>query len=65
MATVAEAEREPAWEALLDVDLLKLGREAPMVGMLGALRMLPEIVGHLLDIMAALRNLVITALRLA
>jgi hypothetical protein len=48
VATVADADVEKAWRALLDVDLLKLGREAPMVGMLGALRMLPEIVGHLL-----------------
>ncbi len=48
VATVADADRETAWRALLDVDLLKLGREAPVVGMLGALRMLPEIVGHLL-----------------
>jgi hypothetical protein len=48
VATVADADREAAWRALLDVDLLRLGREAPMVGMLGALRMLPEIVGHLL-----------------
>ena len=48
VATVAEAGREPTWAALLNVDLLKLGREAPMVGMLGALRMLPEIVGHLI-----------------
>jgi hypothetical protein len=48
VATVADADRETAWEALLDVDLLKLGREAPLVGMLGALRMLPEVVGHLL-----------------
>jgi hypothetical protein len=48
VATVAEAGRETAWQALLDVDLLKLGREAPVVGMLGALRMLPEVVGHLL-----------------
>jgi hypothetical protein len=48
VATVAETDRETAWEALLDVDLLKLGREAPLVGMLGALRMLPEVVGHLL-----------------
>jgi hypothetical protein len=37
-----------AWKALLDVDLLEVGREAPVVGMLGALRVLPEIVGHLL-----------------
>ena len=48
VATVADADRETAWRALLDVDLLKLGREAPVVGMLGALRMLPEVVGHLL-----------------
>jgi hypothetical protein len=48
VATVADADRETAWRALLDVDLLKLGREAPLVGMLGALRMLPEVVGHLL-----------------
>ena len=48
VATVADADAGTAWRALLDVDLLKLGREAPMVGMLGALRMLPEIVGHLL-----------------
>jgi len=48
VATVADTDRETAWRALLDVDLLELGREAPMVGMLGALRMLPEIVGDLL-----------------
>ena len=48
VATVADADRQTAWRALLDVDLLKLGREAPLVGMLGALRMLPEVVGHLL-----------------
>jgi hypothetical protein len=48
VATTADAERETAWQALLDVDLLTLGREAPVVGMLGARRMLPEVVGHLL-----------------
>ena len=48
VAAVVEADRETVWRALLDVDLLKLGREAPLVGMLGALRMLPEVVGHLL-----------------
>jgi hypothetical protein len=48
VATVAEADRHTAWRALLNVDLLALGREAPVVGMLGALRMLPEVVGHLL-----------------
>ena len=48
VAVVVEAARPVAWQALLDVDLLKLGREAPLVGMLGALRMLPEVVGHFL-----------------
>jgi hypothetical protein len=48
VAAVVGADRETTWRALLDVDLLKLGREAPLVGMLGALRMLPEVVGHLL-----------------
>ena len=48
VATVADTDAGTAWQALLDVDLLKVGREAPMVGVLGALRMLPEIVGHLL-----------------
>lgn len=48
VAGVVEADREVTWQALLDVDLLKLGRAAPLVGMLGALRMLPEVVGHLL-----------------
>lgn len=48
VAAVAEADKSAAWQALLDVDLLKVGREAPLVGMLGALRMLPELVGHLL-----------------
>jgi hypothetical protein len=48
VATVAGADSETAWQALLDVDLLALGREAPLVGVLGALRMLPEIVGQLL-----------------
>ena len=48
VAAVVEADRQAAWQALLDVDLLKLGREAPVVGMLGALRMLPEVIGHLL-----------------
>jgi hypothetical protein len=48
VAAVVEADTARTWQALLDVDLLKLGREAPLVGMLGALRMLPEIVGHVL-----------------
>ena len=48
VAAVTDADSETTWQALLDVDLLKLGREAPLVGMLAALRMLPEVVGHVL-----------------
>jgi hypothetical protein len=48
VAARTAADTGTAWQALLDVDLLKLGRQAPLVGMLGALRMLPELVGHLL-----------------
>jgi hypothetical protein len=47
VATVAYADQGTAWRALLDVDLLELGREATVVGMLGALRVLPEIVDQL------------------
>jgi len=48
VAVVARAEPARAWEALLDVDLIELGRRRPLVGMLGALRVLPELVGHVL-----------------
>lgn len=48
IATVVEVDRRRTWYALLSVDLLEVGRQAPLVGALGALRMLPELVGHLL-----------------
>jgi hypothetical protein len=48
VAMVVAGDRATAWRALLDVDLLQVGREAPVVGMLGAVRMLPEIVWHML-----------------
>jgi hypothetical protein len=48
VAVVVEADCETVWRALLDVDILEVGRTAPLVGMLGAVRMLPEVVGHLL-----------------
>lgn len=34
--------------ALLDVDLIALGRARPLIGVLGAMRMLPDILSHLL-----------------
>jgi hypothetical protein len=48
VATVVEADVQTAWEALMDVDLIEIGRRKPMVGLLGALRMLPELASHLL-----------------
>lgn len=46
VAVTVEANAEVAWEALMDVDLLELGRTAPLVGLLGGLRALPDIVAH-------------------
>jgi len=48
VATVVDAEPQVVWEALMDVDLLDVGKRVPLAGVLGALRMLPEIVSHLL-----------------
>lgn len=48
VARVVDAGRERCWHALLDVDLLQLGREAPLVGILGALRAAPEMLSNLL-----------------
>ena len=48
VATVVEADVTTTWQALMQVDLIEVGRTRPMVGLLGALRALPEVVGHLL-----------------
>jgi hypothetical protein len=48
VATVVEADLETTWAALMNVDLIDVGRRRPSVAVLGALRLLPEIVGHLL-----------------
>jgi hypothetical protein len=48
VALVVDADRSTAWDALMGVDLLELGRRTPLVGVLGGIRMLPELVGHLL-----------------
>jgi len=48
VATVVDAEPQVVWEALIDIDLLEVGKRVPLAGVLGALRMLPEIVSHLL-----------------
>jgi hypothetical protein len=48
VATIVEADLATTWAALMDVDLIDVGRKRPLVAVLGALRVLPDIVGHLL-----------------
>jgi hypothetical protein len=48
VASVVEADPQTVWDALMDVDLLEVGKRAPLAGVLGALRLLPELVSHLL-----------------
>lgn len=48
VAVVVEADQATTWQALMNVDLIDVGRRRPLVGVLGALRALPEIVSHLL-----------------
>jgi hypothetical protein len=48
LAVVVEADADATWRALTSADLIEVGRRRPLVGVLGALRVLPEIVAHLL-----------------
>lgn len=48
VATLVRADRDVTWEALMDVDLVAIGRSKPLIGFLGAVRMLPELASHLL-----------------
>ncbi len=48
VATVVEADLATTWTALTQVDLIDVGRKRPLVAALGALRILPDLVGHLL-----------------
>jgi hypothetical protein len=48
LALVVEADVATTWNALLDADLIDVGRRRPLVGVLGALRALPQIVSELL-----------------
>lgn len=48
VATVVGADLATTWDALMDVDLIDVGRKRPLVGVLGAIRMLPDIVSHML-----------------
>lgn len=48
VATVVHSDVAATWQALLDVDLIEVGRKRPAVAVLGALRALPEIASHVL-----------------
>jgi len=48
VAMVVSAAPQAVWEALVDTDLIEVGRRTPLAGLLGALRVLPELVSHLL-----------------
>lgn len=48
VAVEVAAGPEPAWRALMDADLIEVGRRRKVVGALGALRGLPEIAAGLL-----------------
>ncbi|MCB0874818.1 MAG: hypothetical protein R2718_12060 [Solirubrobacterales bacterium] len=46
IARESDAGADAAWQALLDVDLIALGRSRPLVGILGAARAAPELVAR-------------------
>lgn len=48
VATVVDADPATTWNALMDVDLLDVGRRRPGVAILGALRAMPDVLDHLL-----------------
>ena len=48
VATVVHADVGTTWDALMEVDLIDVGRKRPLVGMLGAVRVLPDIVSQML-----------------
>ena len=48
VATVVRADVATTWEALMEVDLIDVGRQRPLIGALGALRTLPDVVSSLL-----------------
>ncbi len=48
VAVVVRADVAATWRALKQVDLIDVGRRRPLVGALGALRALPDLVAHVL-----------------
>jgi hypothetical protein len=47
VAVVVDADAATTWRTLLEADLIEVGRRRPLVGLLGALRALPEVVNRL------------------
>jgi len=48
VANVVDADLATTWDALMEVDLIDVGRKRPLVGILGAIRILPDVVSHIL-----------------
>jgi hypothetical protein len=48
VAVVVDADVDVTWRALIEADLIEVGRRKPFVGALGALRMLPELAAQIL-----------------
>lgn len=48
VATVVNADVANTWAALMDVDLIEVGRKRPLIGVLGAIRILPDVVSQLM-----------------
>ena len=48
VATVVHADVATTWDALMEGDLIAVGRKRPLVGVLGAIRVLPDIVSQML-----------------
>jgi len=48
VSTLVDADVAATWDALMNVDLLEVGRSKPLVGLLGALRVLPDVAARLL-----------------
>jgi len=48
VGVVVDADVDATWHALLRADLIEVGRRKPLVGVLGALRMLPDLAAQIL-----------------
>ena len=48
VATVVHADLATTWDALMEVDLIDVGRKRPLIEVLGAIRMMPDLVSQVL-----------------